>query len=157
MISLIVAIGKNNVIGKNGELPWHYSEDLKYFKKVTTNHKVLMGKTTFDSIVNKLGKPLPNRHNIVVTHDENFSYQGVEVVSNLADFLKNHQNDDIFIIGGKQIYEQSLSYVKRFFITNINKEYDGDVYFPQLDYSKLKLISKKDSGELSFCVYQRMV
>lgn len=157
MISLIVAVGKNNVIGKNGTLPWHYSEDLKYFKKVTTNHKVLMGKTTFTSIVNKAGKPLPNRHNIVVTHDKGFTYEGVEVVNDLEGFLIDHQDDDIFIIGGQQIYEQSLPYVKRFYITFINKEYDGDTFFPQLDFSKLKLISKKDSNELSFHVYQRKV
>lgn len=157
MINIIVAISKNNVIGRNGALPWHYPEDLKYFKEITMNQKVLMGKTTFESIVNKLGKPLPNRYNIVVTHDKSFQYDGVEIVNDLQSFIKEKKNENIFIIGGRQIYEQCLPYVHYLYITHINKEYEGDVYFPNIDFSKFQLVSKKDSNDLSFCVYQRVI
>lgn len=157
MINIIVAISRNNVIGNLGSLPWHYPEDLQYFKKITLNQKVLMGKTTFNSIVQRLGKPLPQRHNIVVTHDQTFSYPGVEVVHDLTAYLQNIQNEDIFIIGGKQIYEQCLPYAHKLYITFINKEYQGDTYFPSLDLSSYQLISRRDSQELSFCIYEKVM
>lgn len=156
MISIIVAIAKNNVIGLKNDLPWHYPVDLQYFKKTTLNKTVLMGSKTFYSIINRLSKPLPNRKNIVVTRNESFSYPGVEVVHDLISFLEKPHNEEIFIIGGKQIYETSLLYADRLYITHIDKEYKGDVFFPKIDYDKYKLISKKTIDELAFCVYEKV-
>lgn len=154
MINLIVAISKNNVIGKSNSLPWYYKEDLKYFKEITTNKTVVMGRNTFASIINRNNKPLPNRENIVVSRNKEFSYPGVKVINDLRGFLKNSNNEDIFIIGGKQIYEESLDLVDRFYITHINKEYDGDITL-NINYHDLDLISTKSTDELTFNVYER--
>lgn len=157
MINLIVAIGKNNLIGKGNELPWYYPEDLKYFKSKTLNKTVLMGENTFYSIVSRIGKPLPKRKSIVATLNEDFSYDGVEVVHDVISFVQTPQEEDIFIIGGMQIYKLTLPYADRLYITHINKEYEGDVYFPEIDFSNYKLISKEDCGsDLSFCVYEKV-
>ncbi len=154
MINLIVAIGVNNVIGKDNELPWHYKEDLQYFKETTMHKTVLMGDNTFYSIVSPRGKLLPNRKMVVATLDQKFHYEGVEVVYDLISYLKNTK-EEIFIIGGSQIYKLSLPYVDRLYITHVKKEYEGNVYFPELDLNLYNKISQKDSGDLSFCVYER--
>lgn len=154
MINLIVALDQNNLIGKDNDLPWHYKEDLKYFKETTMNKTVLMGKKTFYSIVARTGKLLPNRKMIVATFDKSFYYDGVEVVNDLIDFLKNTK-EDIFVIGGSQIYKLSLPFVDRLYITHVNKVYEGNVFFPPIDWDKYKKISQRDSEELSFCVYER--
>lgn len=154
MINLIVAIGQNNLIGKDNDLPWHYKEDLKYFKETTMNKTVLMGQKTFESIVSRNGKLLPNRKMIVATLDKSFHYDGVEIVNDLIEYLKNTK-EDIFIIGGSQIYKLSLPFVDRLYITHINKEYEGNVYFPPIEWDKYNKVSQRDSGDLSFCVYER--
>lgn len=155
MISIIVAIGKNNLIGKGNDLPWNYPEDLKYFRKKTSGKTVLMGEATFYSIHSRIGKPLPNRKNIVATFDENFKYDGVEVIHDLVSFLKEKHDEEIFIIGGKQIYKVSLPYADRLYITHVNKEHEGDVFFPEIDYEKYNLISSEKNGYLDFSVYER--
>lgn len=154
MINLIVAIGVNNVIGKDNELPWHYKEDLQYFKETTMNKTVLMGDNTFYSIVSPRGKLLPNRKMVVATLNPNFYYEGVEVVHDLISYLKNTK-EEIFIIGGSQIYKLSLPFVDRLYITHVKKEYEGNIYFPEVDLNMYNKISQKDSGDLSFCVYER--
>lgn len=154
MINIIVAIAKNNVIGKNNEIPWHYPEDLQYFKEVTMGKNVLMGSKTFDSIIKRLGKPLPGRNNIVLTRNKDFSYPGVTVINDLESFLKS-QTDDIFIIGGSSIYRQTLAYADKLYITFIDEEYEGDTFFPEIDFQNYQLIEKKERGKLTFCVYQR--
>lgn len=154
MINIIVAIAKNNVIGKNNEIPWHYPEDLQYFKEVTMGKNVLMGSKTFDSIIKRLGKPLPGRNNIVLTRNKDFSYPGVTVINDLESFLKS-QTDDIFIIGGSSIYRQTLAYADKLYITFIDDEYEGDTFFPEIDFQNYQLIEKKERGKLTFCVYQR--
>lgn len=154
MINIIVAIAKNNVIGKNNEIPWHYPEDLQYFKEVTMGKCVLMGSKTFDSIIKCLGKPLPGRNNIVLTRNKDFSYPGVTVINDLESFLKS-QTDDIFIIGGSSIYRQTLAYADKLYITFIDEEYEGDTFFPEIDFQNYQLIEKKERGKLTFCVYQR--
>ena len=120
MISLIWAMDKNNLIGIDNDLSWHYSEDLKYFKEKTTDKKVIMGENTFYSILNRIGKPLPHRKNIVATLDTNFKRDDVEVTYDLIKFLKDNQDteEEIFVIGGKQIYALSLPYAKRLYITH---------------------------------------
>ena len=136
MISLIVAMTKERVIGINNEMPWYYSEDLKYFKKITDGKTVLMGRKTFQSIISRNGKALPNRENIVLTRDKNFTYEGVEVIHDLEKYLLVNKDKDIIIIGGKEIYDLALPYCERLYITIINKSYEGDVYFPEIDYEK---------------------
>ena len=156
MISLIFAIDKNNLIGKGNDLPWNYSEDLKYFKSVTSGKTVLMGQATFESIYGRIGKPLPNRNNIVATLDLDFKRDDVTIINDLISFLKQEHDEEIFIIGGKQIYTLSLPYADRLYITHIDKEYEGDVYFPTIDYSKYNKIKETISGELNFSVYERI-
>ena len=158
MISLIVAVAKNKVIGKDGMLPWNYPSDLKYFKEVTTNHTVVMGRKTFESILRKNGKILPNRKNVVVTRNKDFSYLNVTVVNDFLSYLEEIKKspEEIFIIGGSKIFEESIPYADKLYITHIDKEYPGDVYMPTYDVTKYKLISKKVEGELAFCVYERI-
>jgi len=155
MISMIFAMDKNNLIGKDNNLPWNYPEDLKYFKKVTSNNTVLMGEATFYSIYNRIGKPLPNRTNIVATLDPNFKRDDVVVTNDLISFLKEEREEEIFIIGGKQIYSLALPYADRLYITHINAEHEGNVYFPTIDYSKYTKIREENVGVLSFCIYER--
>ena len=154
MINLIVAIGKNNLIGKGNELPWHYKEDLQYFKQTTLNKTVLMGENTFYSIIGMNKKLLPNRKMVVATFDENFKFDGVEVTHDLKKYLQETK-EDVFIIGGAQIYKVCLPLCDRLYITHVNKEYDGDVYFPEINYDLYNKISQRDSNDLSFCVYER--
>ncbi len=155
MVNLIVAIGKNNLIGKGNLLPWHYKEDMNYFKKVTTNHTVIMGEATFKSILSYINKPLPKRTSIIATLDD-YTYPGVETTNDIINFLKNWPKDkEIFIIGGKIIYDLTLDIADRLYITHVNKEYDGDVFFKEIDYSKYTKIKENISGDLNFSVYER--
>ena len=161
MISLIVAIGKNNLIGKDNNLPWYYPEDLKYFKKVTSNHPVIMGENTFYSIESRLGHPLKNRKNIVATLNKDFSYHkegyDVEVVYDFIQWMKDHQDEseEYFVIGGKQIYALSLDYVDKMYITHVNRDYDGNVFFPPIAYEKFNKVQSIVSDELEFAIYER--
>ncbi len=156
MISLIVAIGENNLIGNGNKLPWYYPEDLKYFKEKTRGKTVIMGENTFYSIIDRLGHPLPKRKSIVATLSKDFSYPNVEVVHDFIKFLKeNKEEEEMFVIGGKQIYSLALDYVDRMYITHVNKHYDGDVFFPIIDYSKFNKISSNVVGDLEFAVYER--
>jgi dihydrofolate reductase len=142
------------LIGKNNDLPWNYPEDLQYFKYITLNKTVLMGVTTFESIVSRLNKPLPNRKSIVASLD-NFSYPGVEVINDLIPFLKAPHNEEIFVIGGKTIYEIALPYADKLYITHVKKVYEGDTYL-DIDLSNFKLIKSDDNEELTFSVYERI-
>jgi dihydrofolate reductase len=125
MINIIVAASLNNVIGKDNKLIWHQSADLKRFKELTWGKTVVMGRKTYDSI----GKPLPNRRNIVITR-QNIEITGCEVVHSLEDALK--LDDEIFILGGGEIYKKSIILADRVYLTRILTEVEGDTYFPQL-------------------------
>lgn len=157
MINIIVAIGVNNLIGKDNDLPWHYKEDLQYFKEVTMNKTVIMGEQTFNSIVSRIGKPLPKRKSVVATFDLDFKYDDVEVTHDLIRFLEDNKksSEEIFVIGGKQIYNVSLPYANKLYITHVLKEYEGNVFFPVIDYSLYDKEVVKRSEELEFCVYTR--
>ncbi len=155
MINLIVAIANNGVIGKGNQLPWHYKEDMEYFKHITWGKKVIMGEATFLSILGYLNKPLPGRTSIIATLSD-YQYPGVEVTNDILSYLKEFpKEDDLFIIGGKIIYDITLDHADRLYITHIAKNYEGDVYFKPIDYSKYTLISEKKSGDLRFCIYER--
>lgn len=134
MISLIAAIGKNNELGKGNSLIWHLPADMKHFKDVTFLHAVIMGRKTFESI----GKPLPDRRNIVITRDADYKKRGVEIVHSLEESLKSArlglaQNSEIFIIGGAEIYKQAMPIADRLYITHIDAEdKDADTFFPEI-------------------------
>ncbi|HOP04329.1 MAG TPA: dihydrofolate reductase [Tenuifilaceae bacterium] len=130
MISIIVAIAENNVIGKNNQLIWHISEDLKRFKLLTTGHCIIMGRKTFESI----GKALPKRTNIVVSRNEKYRAEGCQVVNSLETALGLCPNyDEVFIIGGGELYREALPLAKKLYITRIHRAYEGDTYFPEID------------------------
>ena len=152
MIAIIVAKSKNNVIGSNGSIPWSVSKDLKYFKELTDSNTVIMGRKTYDSLPENK-KPLPNRINIVITKDSNFKANGCIIVNSLEEaLLKADNKNDTFIIGGGEIYEQSINFVDKIYITEINGEFDGDTYFPKLS-DKWNLVDVVESGECSFMTY----
>lgn len=134
MISLIVAHSRNMVIGKDNELPWYLPSDLKKFKEITTAHTVIMGRNTYESIVARIHKPLPNRRNIVVS--KTLSRQnGIEIAESLSAALSLSEDNEQLIIGGAKLYTEALKnkLVDRMYITLIDKNIDGDVYFP--DYN----------------------
>lgn len=136
MISIIVGQSKNRVIGKDNDLPWYLPDDLKHFKELTTGSTVIMGRKTYDSILARLGGPLPNRTNIVVTHNLDFESDRAIVVHSLQEAIDSVEDDKAFIIGGARIYEQALPLVDRIYLTEIDSEVDGDTYFPALDMAE---------------------
>lgn len=133
MISAIVAKAHRNVIGKANDLPWYLPADLRHFKELTTGHPVIMGRKTFESIIARLGKPLPDRRNIVVTRDADYQAEGAEIVHSLQEALDKVQTEDAFIIGGAQLYQQAIDLIEQLFITEVDADIDGDVFFPEID------------------------
>src|SRR3989344_6400625 len=120
-ISLIAAVAKNNVIGRENDLPWYLPEDLKRFRKLTAGKTVLMGRKTFESIMGPQGKPLPNRKSIVITKNLDFQApEGVEVFHSIEDALEKHKQEEIFIIGGGQIFEQTMNWANALYITHVD-------------------------------------
>lgn len=152
MVSIIVAKSKNNVIGSNGSIPWSVPKDLKYFKELTEGNTVIMGRKTYESLPENK-KPLPNRINIVITRDSNFKANGCIVVGSLEEaLLKADNKNDTFIIGGGEIYKQALNFVDKIYITEINEEFVGDTYFPELS-DKWGLVDVEESKECNFMTY----
>lgn len=131
IISIIVAIAENNAIGKNNELLWHLSGDLKKFKQITTGHTIIMGRKTFESI----GKPLPNRRSIVITRNSNYQVpEGVIVAQSLEDaFSYCYAEKEVFVIGGGQIYKTALPLADKLYLTTVHKNFDADTFFPEIN------------------------
>jgi dihydrofolate reductase len=154
MISLIFAIDRNGLIGKDNDLPWNYPEDLRYFRTTTAGKTVVMGLETFRSILSRNGKPLPNRRSVVAAL-EPFSYPGVEVTADLVGFLTQPREEEIFVIGGRTVYRIALPFADRLYITHIDADHSGNVYWNDLDLSAFDLIRETHSGVLRFCVYER--
>lgn len=136
MLSIIVALAENNAIGKSNNLLWRLPNDLKRFKEITDGNTIIMGRKTFLS----LPKVLPNRHHIVLTRDANFTvnHSKVTVIHSLETILEKYLNtpEEVFIIGGGEIYSAFLPYVNKLYLTKIHKNFDADTYFPEIDYSK---------------------
>ncbi len=129
-VSLIVAMAKNRVIGINNTLPWHLPADLKHFKALTMGHHIVMGRKTYESI----GKPLPGRTSVVVTRNVNYSPPGVIVVSSLEAAISACSNDEeIFVIGGAELYRQAIKFADRIYLTEIDADISGDAHFTELD------------------------
>ena len=140
-ISLIVARSRNGIIGKEGKLPWHLSEDLKFFKQTTMGRPVIMGRHTWESI----GRPLPGRQNIVLTQDPAYKAEGATVVSSLDEALKQFGPDDIvFIIGGADLYRRALPLVDTAWVTEIEADVEGDASFDPLNKDEWMLVWSED-------------
>jgi len=139
-VSIIVAIGENNAIGKNNQLLWHMPNDLKHFKEITSGRTIIMGRKTFDSV----GKPLPKRRNIVVTRQD-ITIPGCEVVKSIEDGLALCKNEDeVFIGGGAEIYKLAMHLTDRIYLTIIHKVFDADTFFPEIDHKEWKEVSRED-------------
>ena len=139
MVSIIVAVAENGVIGDKNTLLWHISEDLKHFKAVTTGHPVIMGRKTYES----LGRPLPNRTNVVITRQQ-VEIPGCRVVHSLGEAVALFPGDDeVFVIGGAQIYAQALSLADRFYLTRVFRAYEGDTHFPEWAEAQWRLLSSE--------------
>ncbi len=139
-ISLIVAFDENRLIGNNNALPWHLPADLKHFKQITMGHHMIMGRKTFDSI----GKPLPGRTSIIITRKKDFKIEGCIVVNTLNEALKKCEDqDEVFIIGGAQIFECTLPIATDLFITQIHHSFGGDTFFPEIPDSYWEEVSRE--------------
>jgi len=139
-LSIIVAMNKNQVIGKDGALPWHISSDLKNFKKITMGKPILMGRKTHESI----GKPLPGRENIILTENQNYLSAGCVVKNTLDEALLYCENaSEVMVMGGATLYEQTLNKAEKLYITEIvDTSVDGDIFFPEYDHSQWLEISR---------------
>ncbi len=141
MLTLIAAIGKNNALGKNNQLIWYLPADLQRFKKVTSGHHIIMGRKTFES----LGKPLPNRTTIIISRDKNYHADGCIIVNSLADAIQAASSDENpFILGGAEIYKQSMDIVDVLDLTFVHHTFDADVFFPEIDKSIWKEVFRED-------------
>jgi len=164
-IVLIAAFAQNRVVGINNTLPWHLPEDLKYFKRTTSGKAIIMGRKTYDSI----GRPLPNRTNIVISRNSDFQAEGVRVVASLQAAIElakevNFINDvqEVMIIGGASIYEAALPIADRLYLTHVHAEIEGDAYFPEVNFKQWVEVSREDYQasdknpyDYSFVVYDK--
>ena len=141
-ISLIAAIAKNNTIGNNNQLLWKLPVDMKHFKETTSLHPVIMGKKTFESI----GRLLPNRKNIIITRDPNYYFEGAVVYNSLDEVLNLFKNseEEAFVIGGGEIYKQALPHASKLYITHVEKDFDGDTFFPEISKTEWREESVKN-------------
>ena len=162
MLSIIVAKAKNNIIGKDNKLLWHLPDDLKRFKKLTIGHNIIMGRKTFES----LGKILPNRKHIVFTQNPNFNIdnENVQIVHSMLEIQEYIENsEENFVIGGAMIYNLLMPYVTKMYITEIEKDFQGDAFFPRIDTQIWKEVSRekgiKDENndfDYDYVVYERI-
>lgn len=155
-LSLIVAMAQNRVIGINNNLPWHLSEDLKYFKRVTMGKAIIMGRKTYESI----GKPLPGRTNIVVTRNEDYIADGIKVVHSLDEAIKLSENialiddsEEAMVIGGAELYQQALVKADRIYLTEVHAEVQGDAYFPEFNRDEWQEIGREDFQAVESNIY----
>lgn len=138
LISLIAALDHNMVIGKNNDIPWRLPKEWEYVKKTTMGHPIIMGRKNFESI----GRALPGRRNIILTRDKGYSAEGCEVVHSIEDIFTSCENEgEVFIFGGEQIYTLFLPYVDKMYITKIHYEFDGDTFFPEINFENWNEVS----------------
>ena len=164
-ISIIVAISKNGVIGRNNKLAWNLPDDMFYFSKMTIGHSVIMGRKNWDSIPNKW-RPLPNRKNIIISRNINQNIKNVDITNSIEKAIKigrKNEDEEIFIIGGGEIYNLGLKYADKLYITEIKKIINGDTYFPKWNKNEWKEISRithpsdiKHKYEFDYVIYDRI-
>lgn len=161
MVTIIAAIAENNALGKNNQLIWHLPADLKRFKKTTLNHAVIMGRKTYES----LGKPLPNRTNILITRDKNYKAEGCLVVNSVKEALKAaaEVDENPFILGGAEIYKQAMPFTDKLDITFVHHQFEADVFFPEIDKTIWKETSRENfkadennKYDYSFVTFERI-
>ena len=160
-ISIIVAIADNNAIGKDNQLLWHLSEDLKRFKQLTTGHTIIMGKRTFESLP---VRPLPNRRSIVITDIPNETIPGCLIAYSIQDAIDLCDKcDENFIIVGGSVYNQFMPIADKLYLTLVHKDFDADTFYPEIDYSKWELIhndsnlyDEKSDLKYSYLIYKRI-
>lgn len=159
-LSCIVAASRNLVIGRANTLPWHLSADLKRFKQITTGHCVILGRKNYEDI----GRPLPNRKNLVLTRKANFEAPGCEVFGSLAaalEFARNSGEEECFIVGGAELYRQALPLCERLYLTWVEAELEGDVFLPELGSGWVQVSEEKFPADerndyaTTFCVLER--
>lgn len=152
VISFLVAMDQNRVIGKDNKLPWHLPADLKYFKELTMGHPIIMGRKTYESI----GKPLPGRENIVITRKKDYIAEGCTIIHSIAEIkeLKEKRNDELFVIGGAEIFEQTFSIADRLYITTIEETFEGDTYFPDFNEADWVIVSEEKGVQDERNVYE---
>ena len=146
MVSIIVAIAQNGTIGDKNALLWHIKEDMRFFRTTTSGHPVIMGRKTFESLGSK---PLPKRTNIVITRADR-EFEGALTAHSLEEAIRMAgEDEEIFIMGGAQIYREALSVVDRMYITHVERDYEGDTVFPEIDYSQWRLVDvvRHERGE----------
>jgi len=166
MISIIAAIGKNNELGKKNQLLWNLPADMKHFRETTKGHTVIMGRKTFESI----GKPLPNRKNIVITRDKSYQHHGIEVAHSLDGTINSvgtalARGDEVFIIGGAEIYKQAMSIADKLYITHVDTtDMDADAFFPEIIPIVWNEISHKEHKrdkenplDYTFSIYEKFL
>lgn len=140
IISIVVAVAANNAIGKDNQLLWRLPNDLKHFKEITTGHTIIMGRKTYDSV----GKPLPNRRNIIITR-QNINIEGCEVVNSLDAALALCADErEVFIVGGAEIYKQAMKATDCIYLTIVHQNFDGDTYFPEIKKDEWKETNRED-------------
>jgi dihydrofolate reductase len=152
-LALIVAVARNRVIGKGGKLPWHISEDLKRFKRLTTGHTVLMGRKTFASI----GRPLPNRRNVVISSTPQ---PGVETYRSISEALESLKGEEkVFVIGGGQLYAFLLDSADELYLTLVDQGVEGDTFFPPYEHllgTRFREVGREEHERYTFVDYTRM-
>jgi dihydrofolate reductase len=162
MIAIVVAVAENNVIGKDNQLIWHLPADLRFFKNLTMGHPILMGRKTYESI----GKPLPGRTTVIITRQQDFEATGCIVVNSIDEAIAEAQtiDQDVYIIGGAEIYKQALTKTDTIYLTRVHHTFDGDTFFPELDESNWEVASEekhepdeKNKYSFSFITLKRKV
>lgn len=154
-ISIVVAYANNFVIGNNNAIPWHLPSDLKYFKKITTGHCILMGRKCFESI----GKALPNRTNLIITRDKNYKAENCLIFHDFESaeiFAKNNNETELMIIGGGEVYNHYITKANKLYTTEVRTKIDGNTYFPKPDFDKYILIQyiegiQDEKNKFSYC------
>lgn len=160
MIAIVVAAAENNVIGKDNGLIWHLPADLRHFKQITMGHPILMGRKTYESI----GKPLPGRTSVIITTQKDYEAEGCIVTHSVQEAVAQARqlDEDLYIIGGAHIYEQTLPVTDRIYMTRVHASFNGDVYFPELDEKDWETVEEehhepdeKNKYSYSFLTLQR--
>ncbi len=157
-LALVVAVAENGVIGADGDIPWDYPEDLARFKETTMGHPVIMGRRTFESILERLGEPLPGRTNIVLsTQDLDLPEDAVQAgsVTEAIETAEETGSAVAYVVGGADVYRQFLPRANRLIWTEIHESYDGDTCFPTFDRDAWTEVSREDRSDLSFVIYER--
>lgn len=160
MITIIVAKSENNIIGNDNQLIWHLPNDLKHFKQLTSGHPIIMGRKTYES----LGKPLPNRTNVVITRNKDWNPEGILVMNSLQDAIEKSKeiDEEVYIIGGGNIYEQAMDWADALEATEVHQTFEGDTKFPEIDLAIWEETSREDfekdekhEYDYSFVRYER--